>query len=161
MTFEGKIFKHTAISLAAYLITYTLSTSIILSIIGGISLFETVPALFIAYPMMFTGNLLPSLLGYGVIYLCNKIEQDNLVITRSRFFTLLAILVIEFVGTIVYYANVGKFVGASFAIIAWLIIDTIKTNKKYKELKNPPAPVEDEATRNDDLTSNDEEITKN
>lgn len=159
MTSEGKIIKNTLINLSAYLIAYTLSTSILLSIMGGSSLFDVIPLLFTAFPMMFTGNLLPSLVGYGAIYLCNKAIRDDLVITtRTHFFTLLVITGIEVVGTIAYYANVGKFVGASFVLITYLIVDTIKTNKKYKALKNPPEVTED--TNNlDDAKSEDDNIT--
>lgn len=143
-----KIIKHTVFALLAYFITYTLSEIIIISIVGS-SLVDAISLIFTSFPMMITGNILPSVLGYGAIYLCNKTINDELLITRVRLFTLLAIIGTEVIGTIIYYANVGKFVESSVAIITLLIIDSVRINKKYKKLKNPSVVVEVVANGND------------
>lgn len=158
MTTEQKIIKHTLLSVSIYLIVYTVSTSILLSIIWGINVLDGISLLFVAFPSMFTGNLLPSVIGYGAIYLYNKTDLDNLVVTRSRYITAWIILGIESLGTLVRYAYVGSFVGASSALIMFLIFSLVKINKKYKQLKYPPvdAPVENEqVVNNDDIQLND------
>lgn len=157
MSIKGKIIKHTAISLAAYFVAYTLSESILLSILGS-SLLDAIELIFTAFPMMFSGNILPSVLGYGAIYLCNKTINDEILIARSRFFTLLAIIFTEVIGTMVYYAEADKFAGSSFAIITWLIIDSVNVNKKYKKLKSLSA--EDEVAANEDNIANESLATE-
>ena len=133
-----KVIKHTIVALLAYFIAYALTEIIILSVLSG-NLSDSISLIFTSFPMMFTGNILPSFIGYGAIYLCNKTINDELLITRSHFFTLLAVLATEIIATIVYYAHNDKFVQSSIAIITWLIIDSVRINKKYKKLKSTSA----------------------
>ena len=159
MKTERKIITHTLINLVAYIVAYTLTASILLLAVAPDSnLFDVIPMLFTSFPMLFTGNLLPSLIGYGVIYLCKKVIKNELLIaTKAHFFTLLAIIAIEAIGTIVYYINIGSFIGASFAILAFLIIDAVRTNKRYKKLKNPPEVIEDVENNDDNINNIDDE----
>ena len=155
MTTEGKIIKNTAISIGAYLVAYTLSLGIILSILRETNLLDTFALILTAFPAFFTGNLLPSVVGSGTVYLCNKvINDDDVITTRSRFFTALIVIGIEAVGSIVRYAMIGTFEGASFALIAILTIDAIKTNKKYKALITPPEADVDDGSYGDNQTDN-------
>lgn len=145
MTDEGKIIKSTAIKLAAYLIPYTITASIVLAIISGISLFDAIPIIFTAFPMMFTGNILPSLIGFGAIFVYDKEIKDEPVISaRSWFFTILFIIGIEVLGTIVYYNYLGEFVPASFVLIASLVFGAVKAQQKYTTLKNATDDTSDE-----------------
>lgn len=127
-----EIAKHTLLSLLCYFITYTLSAGILLSALYRFDLFDAIRALFVSFPLAMSSNILPTIVGYFAVFVCNKTIANKYIIHKSRFYCLIVILCIELLGTILHYYNFDEFTHSSFPILAMLIISIIKTRSHYR-----------------------------
>lgn len=137
MTTESKIIKQTLITFIVYFIAYTISTSIVVSAAYMVSIGDAISLMFVGFPSMYGGNLLPSVIGIIAIFIASKTNSDKYVAERSNYYTLLFAAALELLANIVFYCYFKSFPKTGFAILAMLIISAVNTKKKAKKIIEP------------------------
>ena len=123
--------------LLIHFIVYIISCIILFSITSGTSFGDSITAILTTMPASTSGNLLPSGLAIGTVYLCAyKLLKNKDLAKKALIGTFIASAIAEIIGMSVFYSQMGKFINGSFAIITTYIIMCILHWKEIKKTNN-------------------------
>lgn len=128
--------SHIAKLFLAFYVPYLLVETIVISLILDKTFIDTLLSLMVTLPATFSGNIWPSLAGFGAAWLVNKTQQDDDIKQHAWFVLMASVAGIEFFGLIFHFANATAAWRAALVCSFLFAAEAFRTKKKMQKSAN-------------------------